>query len=159
MLRDRKWWTRIAVGVSLGLNLFLLGFVGARSWPLAEQQAASPATLTADRTAAAPLREALRQLAVNLPPEDGRLLRQSFASRLPELILLHRQAQAAAERVRADIGRPSLDVEGLRSDLKAAHEARQKIAPVVDEILLEVLPRVSEQGRKTLSQFRLAARP
>jgi uncharacterized membrane protein len=155
---DRRMWARLAVGLSIGLNLFLIGFLGARAWPFADHAAVPPATVSGERAAAAPLREALRQLVGSLSPADGRLLREAFAARLPELIALHRQTQAAAERVRLDIGRPSLDLEALRADLAATHEARRKIAPVVDEVLLDVLPRLSEQGRKTLSQYRLRAR-
>ena len=158
MIGNRTTWIRAGVGLSVALNLFLVGFLAARHLPFGEPAHVSPSAITADGEPMAPLREALRQLVDRLPAEDGRLLREAFTARLPELAGLQRQARQAAERVRRDIGQPALDTARLQADLAALHEARQKFRPVIDEVLLDTLPRLSPQGREILSQARLRPR-
>jgi len=157
MTDARTTWIRAGVGLSIALNLFLVGFVGAHLLPFGTP-ATQSAAITGDTEPGAPLREAIRQVIERLPTGDARLLREAFAARLPELGTLQRQARQAAERVRQDIGQPTLDTAKLRADLTALHDARQKIRPVIDDILLDALPRLSPQGREILSQARLRPR-
>jgi len=151
-------WTRWAVGLSVALNLFFVAFLGAQFWRSQGIEGLfAPATTS--NAGAGPFRRAvLRQLVARLPPEDGRVLRAGFVARLPELVRLQRQSVAAAEQVRADIAASPLDLEKLRTDMRAAREARQQLAPVIEEALLDVVPRMSDEGRRILSDYRLSQR-
>ncbi len=71
---------------------------------------------------------------------------------------MQRQSRAATERVRADIGARPLDVEKLRADLDASRAARDKLRPAIQQILLDVLPQLSDDGRTILSTYRVAQR-
>jgi hypothetical protein len=60
--------------------------------------------------------------------------------------------------VRDDIGAVPFDAEKLRADLDASRAARDKLRPLIEQALLEALPQMSEDGRRILSQTRLARR-
>ena len=141
-------WALLGIGFSVALNIFLTGFLLAQLW--SSHARLAPETL-------AP-REILRQLAEQLPAADTEHLRRAFASRLPELIRIRREVRAASERVRADIGAVPFDARMLQADLEATRAAREKLRPLIEQALLEALPQMSEQGRKTLSNSRLARR-
>ncbi len=59
------------------------------------------------------------------------------------------------ESVRHDIGAAPLDMDKLRADLDASRQARDNIRPLAEQALLEALPQMSDQGRETLSRYRL----
>lgn len=141
-------WALVAIGFSVALNIFLVGFLLAQLWSIRPQH-------VADELAP---REVLRQLAGELPAGDARHLRYAFAERLPQLAALRRDVRAATERVRDDIGAVPFDAEKLRADLDASRAARDKLRPLIEQALLEALPQMSEDGRRILSQARLARR-
>jgi uncharacterized membrane protein len=141
--------------LSLALNLFLVAFVGAQAWRARNTESM---LLTASSEGGITAHGILRQLADKLPPEDGRLLRDAFAARLPELATLRRQSVQAMDRVRDDIARRPFDADRTRADMRAAREARRNLAPVIEETMLDVLPRMSDEGRIALGQYRLAPR-
>jgi uncharacterized membrane protein len=155
MLWDRVWWTRFVVGPSIALNIFFASFLLVQTWN-SQQAEIAPGTPTAnDVDARMPAREVLRQLTRKLLPDDARLLREAFRAKLPQLLDLQREARLAADKVRRDVDQSTLDMDKLRADLAAARQAREKVRPVMEEVLLEVLPRMSEPGRHILSQYRL----
>lgn len=141
-------WALLAIGFSVALNIFLVGFVLAQLW---SGHAHSPPEALAPR-------EILRQLAEQLRPADAEHLRRAFASRLPDLVRVRREARAANEQVRADIGAVPFDAEKLRANFEATRAAREKVRLLIEQALLEALPQISEEGRKTLSTYRLARR-
>lgn len=141
-------WAPLAIGFSVALNIFLVGFLLAQLWSGHVQPVAE----------GLPAREVLRQLAEQLPPADAEHLRRAFASRAPELVRIRREARAAGEQVRADIGAVPLDTEKLRADFEATRAAREKLRPLIEQALLEALPQMSEEGRKILSHARLTRR-
>ncbi len=141
-------WALFGIGFSIVLNIFLLGFVLAQLW-IGHAQPAPEAL--------AP-RDILRQLADQLPAADTEHLRRAFASRLPELVSARREVRAASERAHADVGAVPFDAAKLRADLDATRAARDKLRPLIEQALLEALPQMSEEGRKTLSTYRLARR-
>ncbi len=147
--------TRIGIGVSVALNIFLLTFVGTQAWrhrhPDSFLAMSSAGTVASGDVA----RAFVQQLASVLPPEDGKVLRAAFVARLPELVRLQRASLSAAEQVRSDIGVHPFDVDKLRADMLAARQARQAIRPIVEDSLLEALPRMSDAGRQVLSEYRI----
>ena len=140
-------WALLAIGFSVALNIFLVGFLLAQLWssPAPEPEALAP-------------REILRQLAKQLPPADAEHLRRAFASRAPELVRTRREVRAASEQVRADIGATPFETTKLRADFEAMRIARERLRPLIEQALLEALPQMSEEGRTILSHARLTRR-
>jgi len=148
-LLGRSRWTLWAVGLSVALNLFLLGFLGAQAWRLhAPESSDAPAADTLGPGF-------FRQLAGTLPPADARLLRSALGARLPEMIGLRRDWQQAAERLRTDIAQLPYADDKVRADLAAVQAARQKLRPLTEDLLLTILPQMSDEGRQALSRARV----
>lgn len=132
---------------SLAANVFLLGFIGAEAWRARHR---------GDGLGAGALPGAiLPRILERLPPPDGRLLRDAFARRLPELVERRRGSRQATERLRVEIARTPLDPEGVRRAMREAREARARVGALVQEILVDALPRMSDEGRRTLGEQRL----
>lgn len=147
--------TRLGIGVSAALNIFLLTFVGTQAWRHRHPDSFLAMSTIGTVASGDVARAFVQQLASVLPPEDGKVLRSAFVARLPELIRLQRSSLAAAEQVRRDIGVHPFDVNKLRTDMVAARQARQAIRPIVEDSLLEALPRMSDSGRQVLSEYRI----
>jgi uncharacterized membrane protein len=98
-----------------------------------------------------------QQLPRKLPPADARILRDAFAAKSQTLLHLKRQTALASERVRADIARQPFDIDLLRADLIKAREVRRQYGPLIEDALLEALPKMSQQGRTALSQATVMA--
>jgi len=148
-LVGRPRWTLWVVGLSIALNLFLLGFLGAQAWRLHQPEGAAA---SAGDTLGPGF---FRQLARDLPPADARLLLSALGARLPEMIGLRRDWQQAVERLRTDIAQVPYADDKVRADLAAVQAARQKLRPVTEDLLLTILPQMSDEGRRALSQTRV----
>ena len=145
----RRPWLRWLIVVSLGLNLFLLGFIAAQTWQLRHSYRPDVAGV------AGATGEPLRRIADALPPHDRVLLQSAFAARQSELAGLHRRWRAAIGQVRADIAAEKFDAEQLQADLATAKATRQATVEVIEQVVLSALPDMSPEGRKRLSQNRL----
>lgn len=141
--RQMRW----VIGISLALNLFLLAFLGVQGyrWRVAERQIVSGGLVEV----------AINQVSSKLPPEDARILRSSFMPHLVELATLQRQWLRAVEETRRDIGAQPFDAAKFKADLQAVREARSRISPVIEEVLLKAVPRLSDAGRQAISRYRL----
>lgn len=137
---------RWVLAVSLAVNVFLVGFIGVQAWRLRHLRAS------------AVVESVFKQVGERLPPDDRSILRRALQSKAPALIAAGRQSKEALEQVRADVGREPYDDAKVRTDLAAARDARQRMGALVEEILLETLPQLSEAGRKTIGDFRVLAR-
>ena len=144
---------RLALALSLGVNLFALSFAGEMGWRHWGQEEA--ATVVDDPGEAPSLRGMLRQVIDTLPPEDAMLVREAFAARLPELVMLRRQSVRATAQVRADIAERPFDAGKTRADMLASRDVRQKMAAVIQQTLLDVLPKMSDAGRNGLAAYHL----
>ncbi len=136
------------VALSVALNLFFLAFVGARMWHAGDA--------TRDLVSGVVVRVILQRVTDSLPPDDGRILQQAAAARLDRLSHWQQQSREAAEQVRRDIAATPFDLERTRADLLAARQTRQQLSPVIEDILLDALPRMSDEGRRVLSEQRLS---
>ena len=143
---DRHRWTQLAAGLSVILNVFLIGFLSAQA--LLDH---TPAPET-------PPREILRQLGEKLPSADAEHLRRAFATRLPELARARRAARTASDTVHVEISAMPFDANRLRADLDASRAARETLRRLVEQALLEALPQMSDEGRQILSHYRLVRR-
>lgn len=143
------------IGVSIALNLFFAAFLGAQAWRAHHR---GPEADIAGERGGAFAQGIIRQLAEKLPPADARLLRNSFLTRLPAILAAQAQALDGLERLRSDIAQEPLDMDKVRADMQPIQDGRQKSRAVVEEVLVEILPRLSPQGRQALSQYRFAPR-
>ncbi|WP_316977396.1 periplasmic heavy metal sensor [Shumkonia mesophila] len=148
-------WTYWAVGLSIAFNLFFAGFIGAQAWRHRHPESLLSEVIADGPVGGVVVQAILRQIAEKLPPADGHILRGAFARKFPELVPLWRQSFQAVERVRADIAERPFDGDKTRTDMLAAREARQQVSPLIEGILLDALPRMSDEGRLALSQYRL----
>ncbi|MBN8898178.1 MAG: periplasmic heavy metal sensor, partial [Rhodospirillales bacterium] len=124
--------------------LAFLGVQGYR-WRVAERQIVSGGLVEI----------AIDQVSSKLSPEDARILRSAFMSHSGELATLQRQWLLAVEETRRDIGAQPFDAAKFKADLQAVREARSRISPVIEALLLEAIPRMSEAGRQAISRYRL----
>jgi len=153
---QRPWrGLHVAIVVSVALNLFCLAFIGEQAWRRHLEDRVM--LQIGDGGEALSLRGVLRPLIDKLPTEDAAQLRAGFAARIPDLMAVRREAAQAMERVRADIAQAQFDPQRTRTDMLAAREARQKAAAIIQDTLLEVLPQMSDVGRRQLAEFRLLA--
>jgi hypothetical protein len=143
----------VAIVVSVALNLFCLALIGEQAWSRHVEERV--ALQIGDGGEALSLRTVLRQLVEKLPPGDAALLRAGFIARIPDLMALRRESVQAMDRVRADIAERPFNAEKTRTDMLASREARQKTAAVIQDTLLDVLPRMSDAGRRELAEYRL----
>jgi hypothetical protein len=144
---------QFALAISLVVNLFGVAFVGARLWHNHSIRGALTESDTG--TSAPPIRTILRQIIASLPAQDGQMLREAFIARLADLAALNRASIAADEQVRADIAQQPFDVAKTQADMLVSRDARQKTGAVIQETLLGVLPKMSDEGRQALAQYRL----
>ncbi len=138
---------RTLLVASLAANVFLCAFLGVQAWRrhrLAEL-GANPESV-------------LPQVMERLSPADREVFRSAFSARFPELRDLRRQARAAVARVRAGMAARPFDAAAVRADMEALRQARLRISSLLEEGLVEALPRMSEEGRFVLSQQRIARR-
>jgi hypothetical protein len=146
---------QLALAISLVVNLFGLAFIGARLW---HNRVGRGVLIETESGGAAPsMRAVLREIIANLPSKDGEMLRDAFIGRLPELAMLNRQSLAAVDQVRADIAQQPFDLAKTQADMLISRDARQQIGAAIQETLLGVLPKMSDEGRRTLAQYRLGA--
>ncbi|WP_186455772.1 periplasmic heavy metal sensor [Nitrospirillum pindoramense] len=144
---------RLVFILSLALNLFLLAFLGAQQWRQRAVLGALPPTL-ARSAAGNALATIIGQLAEQLPPEDSRLLRDAILSHMGQLEAAQGRFADAMSQVRAEIDRTPLDPDALRAAMAHAREERQPISPVLEDIMMEVLPKMSPEGRHILARYR-----
>ncbi|MDE1145537.1 MAG: periplasmic heavy metal sensor [Azospirillaceae bacterium] len=145
--------SRLLLTLSLALNLFLLAFVGAQQWRERAVLRMLPPSVAATPGGNA-LASAFIDLAENMPADDRRLLREAILSHMAQL----EQAQAgfiqAMDQVRAEIDRTPLDDDALRAAIANARTQRQPLGLVLEDIMMDVVPKMSPEGRHVLGHYR-----
>jgi uncharacterized membrane protein len=146
---------RIALVASLALNLLLIAVVGGQQlrrlvagFPVDE-----PVGFWSEDGSPTP---AVAQILAALPTGDAALLREAIAAHREQLAGIRAEFARAMQGVRAEIARTPADAERLREAIETARRARQAFGPILQAILLAAVPRMSEQGRQVLSQYRLS---
>ena len=146
--RRARW----GIGLSIALNLFFAAFIGAQAWRL-HHLGEVISLPRGGGLASADVQSIIEKLAKNLPPADGRLIRGAFAAKMPQLVALQAELLRTSELVHADIAQKPFSADKLQTDMNAAAVARQQIPPVIQDVLLDVLPQMSDEGRLVLSQY------
>jgi hypothetical protein len=151
---------RAILVVSIALNLFLLALVGAQGWQAAQlRREAMPAISALERQGLQDPEGTLRRLGAELSRDDAAVLVGAARARLSVLLSVKADFALAVERAREAVARDPVDPASLRSAIAEARRHRQRFGPLLEDILLDALPRMTPEGRRVLSQVRGVAAP
>ena len=134
----RSQWRLLAVGISLLLNVLLLGIIAGHVVTLGHVEGRPDVALVSRaQVRALPTDERSRFAAAMAAHRDAiRSARQA-----------HRRARLATE---ADIGAPELDLDKLKTDLAALRQANGALQAATNEALVESLAVLSPASRAAL---------
>jgi uncharacterized membrane protein len=139
--------SRAVLFVSLALNLFFLGALGATAvrqwWPQ------PPAALEPSRNAA----ERIDRLAATLSPSDAEKLRAQFRSREHALEAAHSAYRGAQDAVRAALRAEPFDIAALHSAMADTRSARQALDVALHEVIAAAAAQMSPAGRGRLAAW------
>lgn len=124
-------WILIA---SLGCNAFM--------------GAAIATHLLRDPPAPPPFGKMLEEIADTLPPEDARLMRQAIAAN--GILMSRERHEEQFQKLREAVAADPFDITAF---VAAEAQLRQRQTAMGD-IMLDIVPRLSPEGRKRLSEFR-----
>ncbi len=151
---------RMILVASITVNLFLVALVGAQAWKAMElRRMAMPAISEFERQGLQDPEGTLRRLGAGLSREDAAILVAAAGARLDSLLSVKADFVSAVDRAREEIARDPADPAGLRLAIEEARSQRQRFGPLLEEILLDAVPRMTPEGRRALSQMRGAAAP
>lgn len=146
--------------VSIALNLFLVALVGAQAWRATQlRRMAVPAISALEKEGLRDPEGTLQRLGAALSREDAAILLGAARARLSTLLSVKADFVSAVEHAREEIARDPVDPAGLRSAIAEARRHRQRLGPLLEDILVDALPRMTPQGRQVLSQVRGVAAP
>jgi uncharacterized membrane protein len=129
---------QIALLVSLGLNLFLVGFLAARWWaPFHHPPRWTP-------------EEIGERLARPLPEKDAEVIRDAFQANAAKLATLFGALQEARREVRAKMSAEPLDRTALAAAMTQARMKRAALEDAVQEVILDASSHLSLDGRKRM---------
>jgi uncharacterized membrane protein len=139
--------SRIVLFVSLALNLFFLGVLGATAvrqfWPQA------PAVFQPSASAA----ERIDRLAATLPAEDAGKLRGEFRAREAALEKAHTAYRLAQDAVRTALRAEPFDAGALRAAMADRRAARQALDLALNDVIAAAAARMSPAGREKLASW------
>jgi uncharacterized membrane protein len=133
--------------VSLGLNLFFLGVLGATAVRQAWLQ--PPAAFEPSRSAA----ERIDRLAATLSAPDAEKLRAQFRARQPALETAHSAYRRTQDAVRAALRAEPFDVEALRAAMAETRVARQALDRALHEVVSAAAAEMWPAGRNSLANW------
>jgi uncharacterized membrane protein len=146
--------------VSIAVNLFLAALVGAQRWQAVQlRRMAVPAISALERQGLQAPETTLERLGAALSRDDAAILLGAARARLGTLLSMKADFVAAAEHVRREIARDPVDPAGLRVAIAEARRQRQRFGPLLEDIVLDAVPRMSPEGRRVLSQVHGFAAP
>lgn len=90
----------------------------------------------------------LEEMADTLPPEDARLMRQAIAAN--DAHLSREQHDRQFQALRAAVAADPFDINAFR----AAEAALRQRQTAMSDVMLDIVPKLSPEGRKRLSEFR-----
>ena len=137
---------RTLLTLSLGLNLFLIGWVVTGSFPAdCAKPDPAPETVAAEIAAA-------------LPQADRTLLLQAVAAQSPALLEARRSYLEAFNRLRAVIVTEPINPVDLRRAVADMRTTRQAERSLFGDTIVEALPKMSPQGRQAFVASHLGGR-
>lgn len=146
--RRRNSAGSILLALSIGLNLFLIG------WEVT-QHLSAPTYAKPD-----PAPETVAEaIAGALPSADGDILRQAFAGKRQSLQEARQHYLAAVEHLRQILSAETLDREAFQETITQLRGTRQAERRIFGDIMLDVIPRLSPQGRRAFVATHMGGRP
>jgi len=137
---NRRW--RIALGVSLAINLLLIGVVG--TWAARPLFRAEPPRPDFSR--------AIERMAHRLDGADAAILRHAYEARRDDMARLSGNMRAAREKVRGALRAEPFDADALGAAMNEASAARASFEGVIQDVMREGAVAMSPDGRHTLAR-------
>lgn len=145
---------------SVAVNLFLAAIVAAQGWQAVQlRRMAVPAITALERQGLREPEGTLERLGAELSRDDAAILLGAARARLAALLSVKVDFAAAVEHARQEIVRDPVDPVRLRSAIAEARRQRQRFGPLLEDIVLDAVPRMSPEGRRMLSQVQGIAAP
>ncbi|MGD9844189.1 MAG: periplasmic heavy metal sensor [Variibacter sp.] len=138
---------RLLLLVSLALNLFFVGIVGALA--IKHYIAPIPGPAVIDRTAAG----RINRLAATLPESDARILRENFRANSTDVEAAQYAYRQAQDVVRAALRADPFDIGRLRLAMGQTRAARQKFDESLQNLLALAAAQMSAAGRNKLADW------
>ena len=139
--------SRTVLFVSLALNLFFVGLLGAAA--IRHAWLPAPATLEPSRSAA----ERVDRLATTLPVDDAAKLRSEFHAHESSLEAAHSAYRRAQEAMRATLRAQPFDAAALRSAMAQTRAARQELDRALHDVISTAAAEMSPAGRNKLADW------
>ena len=139
--------SRIVLFVSLALNLFFLGALGATA--VRQLWLPAPAAFEPSRSAA----ERIDRLAATLHAADAEKLRAEFRGREQALEQAHSAYRRAQDAVRAALRAEPFDVDAVRSAMADTRAARFALDLALNDVIAAAAARMSPAGREKLASW------
>jgi uncharacterized membrane protein len=139
--------SRVLLFVSLALNVFFLGVLGATA--VRQLWLQPPAAFEPSRTAA----ERIDRLAASLPAADAEKLRAEFRSREQALEAAHSTYRRAQDAVRAALRADPFDLAAVRAAMADTRAARQALDLALHEVIASAAAHMSPAGRNRLASW------
>lgn len=137
---NRRW--RIALGVSLALNLLLVGVLG--TWaarPLFRSEPPRP-----------DFSRAVDRMAHRLNDDDAAVLRRAYEARRDDIGRLSGSMRAARAKVRDALRAEPFDPGVLGTAMNEASATRASLEGVIQDVMREGAVAMSPDGRRTLAR-------
>ena len=139
--------SRAVLFVSLALNLFFLGVLGATA--VRQLWLQPPAVIEPSRSAA----ERIDRLAATLPPSDAEKLRGEFRARAAMLEAAHSAYRRAQEAVRTALRAEPFDAAAVRTAMADTRAARQALDLALHDVISTAAAQMSPVGRNSLANW------
>jgi uncharacterized membrane protein len=139
--------SRIVLFVSLALNLFFLGVLGATA--VRQLWLQPPAAFQPSRTVS----ERIDRLAATLQADDADKLRAEFHGREQALETAHSAYRRAQEAARAALRAEPFDVGAVRSAMADTRAARLALDLALHEVISIAAVQMSSAGRNSLANW------
>ncbi len=139
--------SRVVLFVSLALNLFFLGVLGATA---VRQLWLQPAAVIEPSRSAA---ERIDRLAATLSGADAEKLRAEFRTREQTLEAAHSAYRRAQDAVRVALRGEPFDVAAVRSAMADTRAARQALDLALHAVISTAATQMSPAGRNSLANW------
>jgi len=136
-------WRRIALGLSLALNVLLVAYVATQ---LLQQP--PPQARPAQRPVG--IQAMIERISRDLPPGDKQIFEEAFARERPMLIAASEQMRAARRTLDATIAARPFDPAATRAAMEQWRDAWQRMSAMFNESFLAALQGISPDGRATI---------
>jgi hypothetical protein len=138
----------LILAISIGINLFLAGW--------AVTQYLEPPAYSKPGVAPEVVAQAIVRA---LPAADGALLAGAFAEKREALDRARRNYLDALERLRQVILAERLDEAALQDRMRDVRQIRQTERQIFSDTMLEVIPKMSWQGRQDFVSSHMGGHP